>query len=137
PEMEPQFTPFDQASSVLTFRTNAYPTIAVVPAEAEGRPAGQPGRVYVAWAARGYGGTRPTDSRIVLSKSIGGSTWSAPRKADEFNGSGNQIMPTMAFAGGKLALAFYDLRNDQSGGFEDLVMEYGQAAYEQCLVTTA
>ena len=49
------FLPFDQASSPLTFRTNAYPAIAVVPAEADGRAAGQPGRVYVAWSARGFG----------------------------------------------------------------------------------
>jgi hypothetical protein len=135
--IEPQFTPFDQASSVLTFRTNAYPTIAVVPAEADGRSAGQPGRIYVAWAGRGKGDTRPSDSRILISTSIGGSTWSTPRKADAFAGSGNQIMPSLAFAGGQLALAYYDLRNDQSGGFEDLVVEYGQAAYEQCLATTA
>jgi hypothetical protein len=135
--IEPQFTPFDQASSVLTFRTNAYPTIAVVPAEVEGRAAGQPGRVYAAWSALGFGGARPNDARVVISTSIGGATWSAPRTADSFTGSGHQIMPTMAFAGGKLALAYYDLRNDASGGFEDLVVEYGQAAYEQCLATTA
>jgi hypothetical protein len=135
--IRPQFVPFDQASSVLTFRTNAYPTIAVVPAVAEGRPAGQAGRVYVAWSARGFGGERPNDARVVISTSIGGATWSAPRRADSFTGTGHQIMPTMAFAGGKLALAYYDLRSDVSGGFEDLIVEYGQAAYEQCLATTA
>ena len=67
------FVPFDQASRSLTFRTNAYPTIAVVPAEADGRTAGQPGRVYVAWTARGFGGARPNDARILISTSIGGS----------------------------------------------------------------
>ena len=65
-----------------------------------------------------------------MSTSIGGTNWSAPRKADAFAGSGHQIMPTIAFAGGKLALAYYDLRDDARGGFEDLVFEYGQAAFE-------
>ena len=131
----PSFSPFDQASSPLTFRTNAYPTLVVVPAEAEGRAAGQPGRVYLAWSARGFGGARPNDARVVVSTSIGGASWSNPKPADSFTGSGHQIMPAMAFAGGKIALAYYDLRSDRSGGFEDLVMEYGYAAYEQCLAS--
>ena len=41
-------------------------------------------------------------------------------------------MPALTFAGGKLALAYYDLRDDASGGFDDLVFEYGQAAYDAC-----
>ncbi len=127
-----QFQPFDQASTVLTFRTNAYPTIAIVPAEAEGRPAGQPGRVYVAWSARGFGGARPNDARIVLSNGIDGTNWTAPQVADAFTGAGHQIMPALAFAGGKVALAYYDLRDDASGGFEDLVFEYGFKAFTDC-----
>ena len=122
------FSPFDQASSVLTFRTNAYPTIAVVPAEAEGRAAGQPGRVYVAWSARGFGGARAERrAHRACRTSIGGNDWTAPRMADSFAGAGHQIMPALAFAGGKVALAYYDLRDDASGGFEDLVFEYGHA----------
>ena len=127
-----QLEPFDQASTVLTFRTNAYPTVAIVPAEAEGRPAGQPGRVYVAWAARGFGGARPNDARIVLSNGIGGTNWTAPQVADAFTGAGHQIMPALAFAGGKVALAYYDLRDDASSGFEDLVFEYGFKAFTDC-----
>ena len=130
-----QFQPFDQASSPLTFRTNAYPAIAVVPAEADGRAAGQPGRVYVAWSARGFGAVRPSDARIVYSSAIGGATWTSPRPTDSYQGAGHQIMPALAFAGGKMALAYYDLRDDASGGFEDLVMEYGQNAFDQCMIS--
>jgi hypothetical protein len=125
--------PFDQASSPLTFRTNAYPTIAIVPAEAEGRAAGQPGRVYVAWAGRGFGVARPTDARVLVSSSLDGVAWTAPRPADNYPGAGHQVMPALTFAGGRLALAYYDLRDDASNGFDDLVIEYGQAAYDRCL----
>ena len=34
-----------------------------------------------------------------------------------------------------MALAYYDLRDDASGGFEDLVMEYGQNAFDQCMIS--
>jgi len=125
--------PFDQASSALTFRTNAYPTLAIVPAEADGRAAGQPGRIYLAWAARGFGGVRPTDARIMMTTSIGGAAWSAPKVADSYGDPGHQIMPALAFSGGKLALAYYDLRDDHAGEFEDLVMEWGYQAYLDCL----
>jgi uncharacterized protein YjbI with pentapeptide repeats len=130
-----QLQPFDQASSPLTFRTNAYPSIAVVPAVAEGRPAGDAGRVYVAWSARGFGGARPSDARIVMSSSIGGATWTAPRVTDSYQGTGHQIMPALASAAGKLALAYYDLRDDASGGFEDLVFEYGQQPFNECMIS--
>lgn len=128
-----QLRPFDQASSPLTFRTNAYPTLAVVPAEAEGRTAGQPGRAYVAWSARGFDATRPGDARVVISTSTDGLTWANPKVTDSYPGAGHQIMPAMAFAGGKLALAYYDLRDDASGGFDDLVIEYGQQAFDECM----
>jgi hypothetical protein len=129
--------PFDQASSAITFRTNAYPTVAVVPAEAEGRAVGQPGRVYVAWSARGFAPLRPGqtqgDARLVVSTSIGGSSWTAPAAVDSYPGAGHQIMPALAFAGGKLALVYYDLREDRSLGFDDFVVEYGQAALTACM----
>ena len=128
--------PFDQASSALTFRTNAYPTIAIVPAEAEGRAAGQPGKIYLAWAARGFGGARPSDARIMVTTSIGGATWSAPKIADSFTNPGHQIMPALAFSGGKLALAYYDLRDDRAGEFEELVMEWGFQAFMECRALT-
>ncbi len=134
-----QFQPFDQISSPLTFRTNAYPTITVVPAESEGRAAGQPGRVYVAWSARGFAplraGQTQGDARIVMSSSIGGQTWTNPRATDSYAGAGHQIMPALAFAGGKMALAYYDLREDASQGFDDLVFEYGQEPFNECMVS--
>ena len=133
----PQFVPFDQASSPLTFRTTAYPTLAVVPAEADARAAGQPGRVYVAWSARGFavprGNQTAGDARIVMSSSIGGVTWSTPQPTDIYEGAGHQIMPALAFAGGKIALAYYDLRDDAATDFDDLVIEYGQQAFDQCV----
>ncbi|MEO7156656.1 MAG: hypothetical protein ABI039_03780, partial [Vicinamibacterales bacterium] len=129
--------PFDQVSSPLSFRTNAYPTIAVLPLAA-----GQPGRVFVAWSARGF--VNPTsapqtlgDARVVMSSAIGGNNWSLPVLADAYGGSGHQIMPALAFAGGKMALAYYDLRDDKAaiaaGRFEDLVFEYGQAEFDYCM----
>ena len=127
--------PFDQASSFFTFRTNAYPALAIVPAEADGRGAGQPGRIYLAWSARGFGGARPEDARVVMSSSIGGASWTPPKVADSFTDTGHQIMPTLAFAGGKLALAYYDLRDDRADAFEDLVFEYGYKAYTECSAT--
>ncbi len=105
--------PFDQGSSAVSFRSNAYPTMAV--------DAG--GRIYVAWAARGFASASPDpvtgDARIVLSTSAdGGASWSMPRSVvDNYPGRGHQIMPALAVAAGKLVLAYYDFRADVSQVF--------------------
>ena len=46
-----------------------------------------------------------------MSTSIGGDNWTrATHRPITTSGAGHQIMPALAFAGGKLALAYYDLR---------------------------
>ena len=66
-------TSFDQGTSATSFRTNAFPTMAIDGA----------GRAYLAWSTRGLAGQRPEpaldDARIAMSTSTNGTTWSAPR----------------------------------------------------------
>ncbi len=111
------FFSFDQGTTPTSFRTNSYPTVAV----------DHTGRVYVAWSARGYapGNHHPVtgDTRIVVSTSQGGLFWTFPRAIDNFPGRGHQIMPSLTYAGGKLQLVYYDLREDVSGFFERFVDE--------------
>ena len=108
---------FDQGSTRFSFRTTAYPTIA----------ADTVGRIYVAWAARGYATIRllPSDgdARIVLSTSTDGSTWSDPYAVDEPDREGHQIKPSLLFAGGQLTMVFYDFRQDVSNIFEGFVVD--------------
>ncbi|MBY0493028.1 MAG: choice-of-anchor L domain-containing protein [Cyanobacteria bacterium] len=98
---------FDQGSTSFTFRTNAYPTMT-----ADGT-----GRVYVAWTQRGF----PTDTsasegaRILIATTRDGRTFTQPRAADNNAQLGHQLMPTLAFAGGKLMLVYYDLRETRAG----------------------
>ena len=103
PVVVSRLVPFDQGMSGVTFRTNSYPTLAV-----DGD-----GRVYVAWADRIIaGGT----ARILLSVSAHGRTWSAPSGVDSSASAGHQIMPALVFAGGRLTLTYYDLRDDSTVG---------------------
>jgi len=132
--------PFDQIPTPTTFRTFMFPTMAIVPGEADGRP-GQPGRVYVAFSSRGFAPIRPGqalgDARIVYTSTIDGVTWTYPRPADPYPGAGSQIQPAWAFSGGKLAAAHYDLREDRAGAWEDLAVEYGQQYWRPCLSVAA
>ena len=106
------FAPFDEGTTATSFRTNAYPTIAV-----DGS-----GRVYIAYSARN---TVPSgDARIVLTSSGDGLTWTQPAPIDNPPidptsnpfGRGHQIMPSLAFAAGNLSLLYYDLRLDHIYG---------------------
>jgi hypothetical protein len=128
--------PFDQAPSPTTFRTLMFPTMAIVPAEADGRAKGKPGRVYVAFSARGFAPLRASqqdgDARVVITSTIDGNTWTYPKPADGYPGAGHQIIPALAFAGGKLALAYYDLRRDVTEKYDDLIVEYGQENFRAC-----
>jgi uncharacterized protein YjbI with pentapeptide repeats len=112
---------FDQGSTRFTFRTTAYPTIA---ADADGR-------IYVAWAARGFAAIRgePSDgdARIVVSTSTTGLSWTAPYAIDEPNRKGHQIKPSLLFAGGQLTLVYYDFRQDVSNIFEGFVIDLPEA----------
>ena len=97
-------TPFDQGDTATSFRTNAYPTMAV-----DGS-----GTVYIAWADRGVPGG---DARIVVATSSnGGMTWNAPAAVDPNPPRGHQVMPAIAAVGGKITLAYYDLRDDWKTG---------------------
>ena len=107
-----QLSPLDQATSdiasFLAFRTNAYPSLAV----------DDTGRVYMAWAERGYEPLAPDpatgNARVLLSSSLDGKTWTAPKAVAVEGQAGHQLMPTMTFAGGKLMLVYYDLRETRS-----------------------
>ena len=59
-----------------------------------------------------------------MSTSRGGLFWTFPRAVDNFPGRGHQVMPSLTYAGGKLQLVYYDLREDVSGFFERFVDEF-------------
>nr|MDJ0879319.1 sialidase family protein [Halieaceae bacterium] len=110
---------FDQGGTNFSFRTTAYPTLAV----------DKEGRVYMAYAARGFATLRPDeeegDARIVLSiSSDGGASWQAPYPVDDDpEKPGHQFKPSLLFAGGRLVVVFYDLRADVSGLFERFIYD--------------
>jgi hypothetical protein len=117
-----EIQPFDQGTLVDRFRTNAYPTMAI-----DGG-----GRVYLAWSERGFRGTSmPDEASIVMTTAVGGTNWAQPSKVDLHLGPGHQFMPSLAFAGGKLMLVFYDLRQDVSGVFTKFVDETTARAVAQ------
>jgi Putative Ig domain len=99
-----QITPFDQASTSVSFRTNTFPTMAV-----DGN-----GRIYIAWSQKGIG--PGGDARIVFVSSGNGVIWTTPAVVDPSPTRGHQIMPALSFAGGKLMLIFYELRDDHTIG---------------------
>ncbi|MGB5347215.1 MAG: sialidase family protein, partial [Woeseia sp.] len=117
PRVIDESTTFDQGSTRFSFRTTAYPTVA---ADADGR-------IYVAWAARGFASIRGAasdgDARIVLSTSTNGTVWTNPYAIDEPNREGHQIKPSLLFAGGQLTLVYYDFRQDVSNIFEGFVID--------------
>lgn len=103
PFLVANLTAFDQSTSLISFRTNAYPSLVV-----DGN-----GVVYVAWADRtGSQG----DARIVVSSSTDGQIWSTPQLADPSQARGHQWMPALTFTGGNLTLVYYDSRNDHMQG---------------------
>jgi hypothetical protein len=105
--------PFDQGTTTFSFRTNGYPTMAV-----DGTS-----RIYLAWTERNqsYSPAANGDARIVLVSSHDGQTWTQRAPIDDFSARGHQFMPSMAFAGGKLTIIFYDVRNDDTiGNFTSL-----------------
>ena len=101
---------FDQGTSAdaVSFRTNAYPVMAW----------DDRGRLYVAWTERGFSIARTQrqegDAKIVMATSLAGLVWGLPRVVSE-SAPGHQFMPSMTFAGGKLMLLYYDLREDVAG----------------------
>jgi hypothetical protein len=125
---------FDQATTVGSFRTNAYPTLAV-----DGS-----GRLYLAWSQR-----QPFtlgDARIKYSTSLDGVNWNVSDfvdnnpVADEALPTanaytrGHQIMPQWTFNGGRLTAIYYDLRIDHTLGLFNPVSLFphpdGQGRFE-------
>jgi uncharacterized repeat protein (TIGR01451 family) len=106
PEEAGDVAEFDQGSSNFSFRTNAYPTTAT----------DATGRVYIAWAQRGFmADSAPADgARIVMVTTRDGRNFTQPRAVDDDAQLGHQLMPTLAFAGGKLMLVYYDLRETRA-----------------------
>ncbi len=104
---------FDQptlGAPYYSFRTNAYPTIAV-----DGED-----KVYVAWHERLLANTG--NPRIMIATSTGGAKWS-PKKAVEPQrlialaddtttsiDAGPQVMPALSFSRSRLMLLFYEAR---------------------------
>lgn len=88
-----------------SFRVNSYPTMAI-----DGQ-----GRVYIAWSQRGVGPAG--EARIVMKASTTG-IWTGEARAIDITaplstatGTRHQIMPSLAFAAGKLTLIYYDARD--------------------------
>ncbi|HVS88720.1 MAG TPA: kelch repeat-containing protein [Candidatus Acidoferrum sp.] len=96
--------PFDQGTSNVSFRFNAYPTLAL-----DGT-----GRIYLAWSERGIG--PGGDARIMLATASEDKNldFSALSPVDNPATRGHQLMPSLTFAGGKLVLVYYELREDSS-----------------------
>ncbi len=103
---------FDQGTTATSFRSSAFPTMAV---DANGR-------VYVAWSQR----TPPNgDARIMMTSSADFATWTTPAAVDNSNLSddagvifsrGHQFMPSLTFSDGRLMLIYYDERFDHTVG---------------------
>ena len=97
------------------FRSNAYPTATV----------DHTGRLYVAWSERGFAELRPNttegDARVVLITSKDGQHFSDPFAVDDDGQAGHQLMPTIAFAGGRLMLVYYDVRETRAQNFGKFV----------------
>jgi parallel beta-helix repeat protein len=118
-------SPFDQGTSEYSFRTNAYPTMAV----------DETGRAYLAWATRGLAtyasnpSPDPGDARIVVTTSNDGTTWTAPSAIDQPTIPGHQLFPSLTYNAGKLVLVYNDFRSDVSGVFERYVVDLMDATH--------
>jgi hypothetical protein len=112
-------SPLDQSTSapMIRFRTNAYPTMAV----------DEYGRVYLAWAERGYA-VAPDNpdatlgsARVLMATSADGTTWTTPAAVSNEGQEGHQLMPSLTYAGGKLMLIYYDVRETRSQSFTQYI----------------
>jgi len=116
-------SPFDQGTSEYSFRTNAYPTMAIDATN----------RAYLAWATRGLAtpNVDPVagDARIVVTTSNDGATWTAPQPIDQPALPGHQLFPSLTFNAGKLMLVYNDYRADASGVFERFVVDLLDATH--------
>jgi uncharacterized delta-60 repeat protein len=115
---------FDQPSSSLTefppegeaFRSNTYPALTM-----DGQ-----GILYCALSERGW--TTSGDARIMLYTSSGGASWNGPFYVADHPDVGHQIMPAIAFGGGKLSVIWYDQKYSVGGnncGVSDWINDQG------------
>ncbi len=111
PTVAASVSQIDQGTGPFRFRTNAYPAMAI-----DGT-----GRAYVAWSERGFAALRSDpvdgDARILVASTTDGRTFSTPVVADDQMQAGHQLMPSLTFAGGRLMLVFYDLRETAAQQF--------------------
>lgn len=119
------YQPFDQwPTTSTTFRTLGYPTMVMA----------DNGRLYLAVSAR-TGDQAPgqlpdgtpfqlPEGRILVTSTTNGVSWETPVQIETPMGlAGHQIMPALAYAGGRLNLIWYDLRYDRSDVFRAFVDE--------------
>ena len=124
---EGQFLPFDQNTTsksrgnlTTTFRTVAYPTLAFA----------DDGYLYMAvsqvpaenFTPNTLGGA---DARITMTRT-NGAGWAIPHAVAVSNvpaASGQQIMPALAYAAGKMQLVWYDVRFDEAFDPVDLTVK--------------
>lgn len=111
------YFPFEQGTTEFSFRTTGYPTMTF---DGEGRS-------YIAYATRGLAvpDTDPVggDSRIVVTTSMDGISWTPAQAIDEPSVPGHQFMPAIEFSRGKVFLLYYDLREDVSGMFDRFIVD--------------
>ncbi len=118
-------TPFDQDDDYFTFRTRAFPAAVV-----DGK-----GTLHVAWSQNGTG--PGGDARIIVTSTADTKTWSTRTAVDNHSGRGHQFMPALAYAGGRLMMSWYDMRDDHTyGTYTELpggrLSETRVATYDSC-----
>lgn len=121
PQQIASICPFQQASTGFSARVNTFPSVAI----------DHKGRIAAAWSDRGRDDTNPSrpcletgQSRIVISTSMNGATWSAPQVVDPGTGLGHQITPSLTYGGGTLLLLWKDLRETASQYFDEFLWEF-------------
>ncbi len=121
-----QYAPFDQnttsraiGSATTTFRTVGFPAIAFA----------DDGYMYLA-VSQVPGGTLGTiggrQARITLMRTDGAS-WEGPTEVVAQAAEGQQFMPALAYAAGRLQLIWYDLRFDETGLTNEVLIDDHQA----------
>jgi hypothetical protein len=127
---EGEYFPFDQnttstllGDNTITFRTVGYPTVAFT----DELPNGQ---LYVALTQplmpNASGGLGGLNSRIKMMRTDG-TAWTSLVDVVPSSATGHQIMPALSYAAGKLQLIWYDLRFDESGLTDTLLVDETQA----------
>lgn len=111
------FAAFDQGTTSKTFRTNAYASAIVDHA----------GRLHVVLSVRGFV-PNTTQARVIYSSYTEAGGWTLPFAVDGETYNGHQIMPALTYAGGKLQVIWYDLRETEAakaslGAYETYIRE--------------